>query len=90
MQQRTLCSNCNQRCFRRKFGKGETDLDVAPTGLEKYGSELPLWFLSLDGVDKPLELETEDCKPNTFSKTLHGAVKYYAKDNTCAEMDRKD
>ena len=56
-----LCSNCNRReCFRRKFGKGETDLDVAPTGLEKYGSEPPLWFLSLDGVDKPLELETED------------------------------
>mgnify|MGYP003132058721 CR=1 FL=1 len=56
-----LCSNCNRReCFKRKFGKGETDLDVAPTGLEKYGSEPPLWFLSLDGVAKPLELETED------------------------------
>tara|TARA_R100000655_G_scaffold20500_1_gene42262 strand:+ start:2400 stop:3938 length:1539 start_codon:yes stop_codon:yes gene_type:complete len=56
-----LCSNCNRReCFKRKFGKGETDLDVAPTGLEKYGSEPPLWFLSLDGVTKPLELETED------------------------------
>ncbi len=40
-----LCSNCNRReCFRRKFGKGETDLDVAPTGLEKYGSEPPLWM----------------------------------------------
>ena len=50
-----LCSNCNRReCFKRKFGKGETDLDVAPTGLEKYGSEPPLWFLSLDGVTKPL------------------------------------
>ena len=56
-----LASNCNRReCFKRKFGKGETDLDVAPTGLEKYGSEPPLWFLSLDGVTKPLELETED------------------------------
>ena len=56
-----LASNCNRReCFRRKFGKGETDLDVAPTGLEKYGSEPPLWFLSLDGITKPLELETED------------------------------
>ena len=56
-----LCSNCNRKeCFSRKFGKGETDLDVVPTGLEKYGSEPPLWFLSLDGVDKPLELETED------------------------------
>jgi|TARA_E500000318_G_scaffold51947_2_gene48591 hypothetical protein len=56
-----LCSNCNRsECFKRKFGKGETELDIVPTGLEKYGSEPPLWFLSLDGVDKPLELETED------------------------------
>ena len=56
-----LASNCNRReCFKRKFGKGETDLEVAPTGLEKYGSEPPLWFLSLDGITKPLELETED------------------------------
>ena len=56
-----LCSNCNRgECFKRKFGKGETELDVVPTGLEKYGSEPPLWFLSLDGVTKPLELETED------------------------------
>tara|TARA_R100000781_G_scaffold3323_1_gene4781 strand:- start:72 stop:1610 length:1539 start_codon:yes stop_codon:yes gene_type:complete len=56
-----LCSNCNRReCFKRKFGKGETDLEVAPIGLEKYGSEPPLWFLSLDGITRPLELETED------------------------------
>lgn len=56
-----LASNCNRReCFKRKFGKGETDLEVAPSGLEKYGSEPPLWFLSLDGITKPLELETED------------------------------
>ena len=56
-----LASNCNRReCFKRKFGKGETDLEVAPSGLEKYGSEPPLWFLSLDGITTPLELETED------------------------------
>jgi len=56
-----LCSNCNRsECFKRKFGKGETELDIVLTSLEKYGSEPPLWFLSIDGQDKPLELETED------------------------------
>ena len=56
-----LCSNCNRgECFKRKFGKGEADSEVSPTGLEMYGCEPPLWFLSLDGVTKPLELETED------------------------------
>jgi len=56
-----LFSNCNRKqCGKRKFGKRMTGLDVSPTGLEMYGSEPPLWFLSLDGVSKPLELETED------------------------------
>jgi len=56
-----LFSNCNRKqCGKRKFGKRMTGLDVLPTGLEMYGSEPPLWFLSLDGVTRPLELETED------------------------------
>jgi len=56
-----LKSNCNsKKCARRKFGKGIADLEIAPTGLEMYGSDPPLWFLSLDGKKDPLELETED------------------------------
>jgi len=56
-----LKSNCNSKqCARRKFGKGFADLEIAPTGLEMYGSDPPLWFLSLDGKENPLELETED------------------------------
>ena len=46
-----------------------TDLEIAPTGLEMYGSDPPLWFLSLDGKQNPLELETEDLQlQNRFQK----------------------
>ena len=76
-----LKSNCNSKqCARRKFGKGIADLEIAPTGLEMYGSDPPLWFLSLDGKQNPLELETEDLQlQNRFQKKCMEQLKYMPK-----------
>jgi|TARA_R110000782_G_scaffold53851_1_gene114273 hypothetical protein len=64
-----LASNCNrQECLRRKYGKGQIEMEIAATGLEKYGTEPPLWFLSIEG-EPSLELETEDLQnQNRFQK----------------------
>ena len=72
-----LFSNCDRKkCGKRKFGKRMIGLDVLPTGLEMYGSEPPLWFLSLDGVTKPLELETEDLqKQDKFQRKCMEQIK---------------
>jgi len=55
-----LTSNCNKKqCYKRKYGKGKIDLDFEPTGLDRYGSDPPLWFMSLEGGGS-LELTTDD------------------------------
>ena len=56
-----LRSNCDSKtCAKKKFGKGPADIEVNVTGLEMYGTEPPLWFLSIEGKENSLELETED------------------------------
>jgi len=71
-----LASNCNKKeCYRRKFGKGKIDLDISPTQLECYGSEPPLWFLTLDS-GQTIKLKTDDLQIQTrFQKACMEQIK---------------
>jgi hypothetical protein len=60
-----LASNCNKKeCYKRKYGKGKVDLEITPAGLERFGVEPPIWFMTLDG-GTTLELTTDDLQLQT-------------------------